>query len=134
MPRTIDINLADSADWEQLPTIGSKLSLRIITFRERLGGFYDVRQVAETFGISDSAFDIILPFLSISGTAVRKINLNSITYSELAKHPYIRWKLASAIINYRNEHGPYKNPNDLKSIPAIDATLFDRLYPYLYVE
>ncbi|HEY4876127.1 MAG TPA: helix-hairpin-helix domain-containing protein [Puia sp.] len=53
---TIDINAADTSAFSTLPGIGSKLSNRIITFRERLGGFYSTNQVAEIYGLSDSTF------------------------------------------------------------------------------
>ena len=131
---TIDINKADSAAWEQLPAIGAKLASRIILFRERLGGFYNVRQVAETFGISDSAFQVISPYLKYSKTPLRKMNINSITTAELAKHPYVRWNVASAIINYRNQHGPFRDVLEVKSISTVEPGLSDKLLPYLTVE
>ena len=52
----IDINSADTAAFISLPGIGSKLSQRIINFREKLGGFYMVEQIGETFGLPDSTF------------------------------------------------------------------------------
>ncbi|MCM3768838.1 helix-hairpin-helix domain-containing protein, partial [Neobacillus niacini] len=41
---TVDINNSDSSSWIALPGIGSKLSQRIINFRNKLGGFYAVNQ------------------------------------------------------------------------------------------
>lgn len=131
---TIDINKADSAAWEQLPAIGGKLASRIILFREKLGGFYDVQQVAETFGLSDSAFLVISPYLKYSPTLLRMMNINSITAPELAKHPYVRWNVASAIINYRNQHGPFRDLSALKSITVLEPGMADKLLPYLTVE
>jgi len=52
----IDINTADTADWIALPGIGNRLAQRIINFREKLGGFYTVDQVGETYGVPDSTF------------------------------------------------------------------------------
>jgi competence ComEA-like helix-hairpin-helix protein len=52
----VDINTADTTTWIALPGIGSKLSQRIVNFREKLGGFYKVEQVGETFGLADSTF------------------------------------------------------------------------------
>ena len=43
----IDINLADTSAWIALPRIGSKLATRIVNFREKLGGFYAISQVAD---------------------------------------------------------------------------------------
>ncbi len=132
--KPIDINLADSAEWEQLPAIGSKLASRIILFRTRLGGFYHVRQVAETFGISDSTFQIIFPYLLYTEFPVKKININEVAAPELAWHPYIRWTIANAIVNYRNQHGIFREVNDLKSVSVISSDLFEKLEPYLTVQ
>lgn len=52
----IDINTADTNLLKSLPGIGSKLAQRIINFREKLGGFNTVSQVAETYGLPDSTF------------------------------------------------------------------------------
>ena len=55
-PTIIDINTADTTAFISLPGIGSKLASRIVSFRERLGGFYSIEQIAETFGLHDSLF------------------------------------------------------------------------------
>ncbi len=132
--KSIDINLSDSVAWEQLPAIGSKLAARIIIFRERLGGFYNVHQVAETFGISDSAFKIILPYLTNSEKTLRKININEVAAPDLARHPYIRWNIANAIVNYRNQHGTFRDISELKAVSVVSPDVFEKLKPYLTVQ
>src|SRR5206468_10071405 len=94
------INDADSVAWVALPGIGSRLAERIIHYRDRLGGFYQLEQVKETYGISDSCYQLILPYLRAGGS-LRKIHINTVTQDELKMHPYIRWKLAAAIVAYR---------------------------------
>jgi DNA uptake protein ComE-like DNA-binding protein len=132
--RSVDINSGDSAAWEQLPAIGSKLASRIILFRDRLGGFYNVRQVAETFGLSDSAFKIILPYLNNSQIPLRKININTVGAADLARHPYIRWNIANAIVNYRNQHGIFRDLSELRSVSVITPDIFEKLEPYVTVQ
>lgn len=127
----IDINKADSADFEKLPFIGPKLSLRIINFRAALGGFYKIEQVGETFGISDSVFQIIKPMLFISKADLRKININSATIETMKAHPYIRYKIANALISYRNQHGNFTSLDDLKKILIVDESIMQKLIPYL---
>ena len=53
-PPIIDINQADTVAFISLPGIGGKLANRIVNFRDKLGGFYSVQQVGETFGLPDS--------------------------------------------------------------------------------
>ena len=128
----IEVNSADTSALIELPGIGSKLALRIINFRDRLGGFYSVDQIGETYGLADSTFKKIKPYLHINGE-IKKININTATKDELKLHPYIKWNLANLIVEYRNQHGDYKSAEDLKNIPAIDETTFLKLSHYVYL-
>ena len=130
-PVSIDINNADSAAFISLPGIGSKLSQRIINFRDKLGGFYKVEQVAETFGLPDSTFQKIRPTLQIFNAAIKQININTATLEELKAHPYIRYNIATAIIQYRNQHGNFSTLNDLKKIMLVTEEVFNKISPYL---
>ncbi|HTB26466.1 MAG TPA: helix-hairpin-helix domain-containing protein [Puia sp.] len=128
-----DINLADSADWSRLPGIGEKLASRIVHFREKLGGFYQVDQVAETFGLPDSSFQMIKPFLRLNTLTLNQINLNTATKEILQSHPYIRWQFAKAILEYRTQHGDFHSVDDLLQIATIDSAKFEKLKPYFVV-
>jgi competence ComEA-like helix-hairpin-helix protein len=130
----IDINSADSFAFVALPGIGNKLASRIILFREKLGGFYSIDQVKEVYGLADSVFQQIKSSLILTNAEVKKININDVTIDELKQHPYIRWSLANPIISYRNEHGPFKNLNDLKNIMAITEEIFQKIEPYLTLQ
>lgn len=130
----IDINAADTTEWKKLKGIGSKLSQRIVNFRSKLGGFVAVDQVAETFGLPDSTFQKIKPQLQFSETGIKKINLNTATIDDLKAHPYIKYPLANAIVQYRAEHGNFKAVTELQKLGAIDEVLFKKIAPYLMVE
>lgn len=60
---TIDINTATEEEWKSLPGIGDVLSKRIVKFRNSMGGFTSVNDVAKTYGLSDSTFQKIKPWL-----------------------------------------------------------------------
>jgi len=129
--RLIDINTADTSDFISLPGIGSKLAGRIVNFRQKLGGFHSVTQVAETYGIPDSTFEKIKPRLEVKSLSIKKININTSDANELKSHPYIKWNIANAIVNYRNQHGPYNTIQDLRKIEILPDELFDKIAPYL---
>lgn len=130
----IDINLADTTAFISLPGIGSKLSKRIITFREKLGGFYSIDQVGETFLLPDSTFQKIKSRLQINNFVVKKININTASIDEMKAHPYIRYNLANAIFQYRNQHGPFNSVAEIKKIMLVNELAFDKMAPYLSVE
>ncbi|MEO8764095.1 MAG: helix-hairpin-helix domain-containing protein [Ginsengibacter sp.] len=127
----IDINLADTSAYIGLPGIGSKLALRIVAFRDKLGGFYSVNQVGETYLLPDSTFQIIKPRLFLASTAVRQININLASVDEMKTHPYLRYTLANAIFQYRQQHGNFQTVADLKKIMLVTAEVYDKIAPYL---
>jgi len=127
----LDINQADSTAWEALPGIGPKLASRIIKFRDALGGFYQVSQVAEVFGLPDSTYRRILPKLvCIPGQQIR-LSVNESSIEALGKHPYIRRSLASRIIAYRNAHGIFAELQQLLRIHTLDSLTYSRIAPYI---
>lgn len=130
----VDINEADTAAFIALPGIGSKLANRIVAFREKLGGFYKVDQVAETFALPDSVFRKIKDKLVIHNTDVKKMNINTATTDELKAHPYIRFNIANAIVHYRTLHGQFTALDDLKKIMIITDDLYMKAGPYLTVK
>ncbi len=129
----VSVNEADSTAWIALPGIGGTLSSRIIKFRDKLGGFYSIDQVAETFGLPDSTFQQIKPLLQLAGE-VKKININTATLDELKNHPYIKHPVANALVEYKTQHGDYTEVTDIKKIMIITEELYTRLSPYLAVE
>ncbi|MGB4843688.1 MAG: helix-hairpin-helix domain-containing protein [Ferruginibacter sp.] len=127
----IDINKADTAAFIALPGIGSKLANRIIAFREKLGGFYKIEQVAETFALPDSVFQKIKINLIVSDAATKKLDINSATVDELKAHPYIRYNIANAIVQYRLQHGAFSTVSDIKKILIVTDDIFNKAEPYL---
>jgi competence ComEA-like helix-hairpin-helix protein len=126
----VNINTADSSELESLPGIGPRLASRINSFRDKLGGFYSIEQVGETYGLPDSTFQKIRPYLKFSGE-VKKISVNKATREELSNHPYIRWKMANAITEYRKQHGDFTRLEDLKKVFLVDEKAFAKMFPYL---
>jgi competence protein ComEA len=131
--RTVDINHADTTAFIELPGIGSKLAGRMVAFRNKLGGFYSVNQIAETFGLADSVFQKIKDRLVLDGAGVTPLNINTATLEQLKQHPYIRYQLANAIVQYRGQHGPFAKAEDLKKIMLVTEETYSKVAPYLTV-
>lgn len=133
-PSIIDINTADTTALIALPGIGSKLSFRILTFRDKLGGFYKVEQIAETFGLPDSTFQKIKARLVIKNSELKTININTATVDEMKTHPYLRYNIANAILQFRTQHGSFAKVDDLKKIILISDEIYTKVIPYIRVQ
>jgi competence ComEA-like helix-hairpin-helix protein len=130
----IDINTADTSAFISLPGIGSKLASRIILFRDKLGGFYSIDQIGETYGLPDSTFQKIKQYLKIDNPSLKKIDLNTATVDDLKIHPYIRLSLANPIVAYRNEHGAFSKIEDIKKVMAVTDEIYKKIAPYLALQ
>jgi competence protein ComEA len=128
-----DVNTSDTAAFIALPGIGSKLAARIVSFREKLGGFYKIDQLAETYGLPDSTFQKIKSRLVIGNSSVKKLNINTATVDELKTHPYLRYNIANAIVQYRLQHGSFSSVGDLKKIMLVTEEIYNKAAPYLAI-
>ena len=126
----VDVNKASAEEWETLRGIGPGYAGRILKFREKLGGFYAIDQVGDTYGLPDSVFQRIKPHLTLS-PIFRPIEINSATEEDLASHPYISKKQAHVILLFRENHNGFKGLEDLKPIRVLPDTTLQKLAPYL---
>ncbi len=133
-PAIIDINTATAEEWQRLRGIGPGYSKRIVNFRNKLGGFASIKQIGETYGLPDSVFQKIVPFLTTSPIS-KKIAVNKCNLDELKTHPYISSYQATILFNYRKQHGSFSGMEDLKKIKAgFKAEDWERLEAYLSFE
>ena len=56
-----------------------------------------------------------------------KININTARADQLQMLPGIGAALASRIVNYRRENGPFKAPEDLEDVDGLTAKRFGRI-------
>jgi competence protein ComEA len=128
---SVELNTADSITLIGLYGIGPTLASRIIAYRERSGGFFDLQQLKEVYGITDETIQKFQGKAYVEASVVRKISINTITLDELKKHPYLRYKTAQAIMNYRQQHGAFNSTDDLKKIILLPDSIIMKLEPYL---
>lgn len=128
-PIRFDLNTGDTTDFMRIKGIGSGYAKRIIKFREMLGGFASAEQVKETYGLPPETVDELLKYAFVK-SGVRKLKINQLSLTDF-RHPYIKYFQAKVIIAYRDQHGPFKNAEDLKQVKILDETTLLKLLPYI---
>lgn len=128
-PQKFDLNTGDTTDLKKIPGIGSGYAKRIIKFRDLLGGFVNPEQVSETYGLPPETIEELLKYGFVK-TAVKKLKINQLATTEF-KHPYLKPYQAKAIIAFREQHGAFKNAEDLKQIKVLDEATISKILPYL---
>lgn len=127
----LGLNSADTTAFKQIRGIGSKLSARIVSFREKLGGFHSAEQVREVYGLPPEVADALLAQSELDPLPLRKISVNTATAEQLAAHPYLPWKTARVLVAYREQHGPFANAEQLKNVKEADQQTLQKALPYL---
>lgn len=125
-----DVNTASAEQFSKINGIGKVLSERIVRFRDKLGGFHDVKQIKEVYGVEDSIVVANLPFFKIDTEPI-KININTATSSDLQIHPYCNYKIANIIVNYRAQHESFTSAKELLEIRLIDEVWLSKIQAYL---
>ncbi|RDV15117.1 helix-hairpin-helix domain-containing protein [Pontibacter diazotrophicus] len=127
-----NINTADTTQLKQIRGIGSKLSARIVKYRDGLGGFYTIVQLKEVYGLQPEIIDSLQKYTFVPDTyAPQQLNLNTVTADELKVHPYVSSNAARAIVAYREQHGNYERLEDVQKVRIVTSEMFEKLRPYL---
>lgn len=127
----IDLNTADTTALKKLVGIGSAYANRIVNYRDALGGFINLNQLQEVYGLKQETINNILPNLIISETEIVKIDINKASIDELKAHPYIDWKVANSIFQIRNNYGKFAGIDGILKSDLIDDALFQKIKPYI---
>ena len=106
----VDLATADTTLLKKVPGIGSGWARRIVSYRNRLGGFFAVGQLRELDDFPAES----LPFFTIHAEQTVKLNLNQLSLNQLRKHPYINYFQAKAICDYRRLKGPLRSLDQLR--------------------
>lgn len=127
---SFDLNACTEEDLKKLRGIGPKYASRIIKYRSILGGYSDLDQLLEVYGMTDSTYWLIKEQLKIE-TPPALIRINTVSKDQLADHYLISYKLAKLIFAYREEHGPFVSQDDFKALKGLQRDEINKILPYL---
>ena len=71
--------------------------------------------------------------LLLSGVAMAALNLNTATKDDLVALPGIGPAKAQSIVDYRNQHGPFRTVDELRKVKGIGEKLFLQIRPEVSV-
>ena len=100
----IELNSADTFELQQLRGIGPGFARRIVYYRERLRGYSDKRQVVDVFGMDTARYIMIEKNLWVNRDSIHPIDLNTVTFKELLRHPYFPFATTKSIMVYRQKN------------------------------
>ena len=132
---TTDLNKATVADLKSIIGVGNVFSERIIKYRSKLQGFSMERQLYEVWGLEEEIADKVMAIFKILKLPnIQKANVNTVTFKELLKIPYIDYELCKKIFEYRDSVAELQNISELKNITDFPLDLYERIVLYLLAE
>lgn len=129
----VNLNSADTVELENIPGVGAYSARLVWRYRERLGGFHSTEQLREIKKLRPEVLEKILQYSTLDEINVRALCIDTAGVSSLGKHPYLNFKLAKVIVNFRDQRGGIAHIDDLKQCKLVDDSLFLRLRPYLRI-
>ena len=130
-PAAVEINQADSLQLLCIPGVGPVFAGRIIKYRKLLGGFLYFEQLAEVYGMQDETVQLIRSFVNIDSTYIRKININSASYVELLRHPYLDRIEVEALLEYREFSGQVHSVSEIRENQLLPDSILEKVSSYL---
>ena len=130
-----DLNIATHEQLEEVNGIGKAFSKRIIDYRNKLGGFTNDIQLYEVYGLNFQVTNSILKEFTVkTPKEIIKMNLNSISASDIATIPGISFDLAKRIWEYRILNERIKSFSELEHIEGLTKRKLQGIQLYLELE
>lgn len=131
LPMRVDLNRCSAYELESLPGIGPVLSVRIIRYRDLLGGFVGTEQLREVYGLDSSVVSLIAPMVTLTFDSVAPLMLDSIPFGALARHPYVGYETARVITRYRTLSDAPLTLGSMVRRKVLSPQQAERLAPYV---
>lgn len=148
----LNINAATEEELMTLPGVNRAVARNIVEYRDCIGGFRKVEDLALVSGIGATKLEAIKVEICVSSrtgssqhspSSLRKdldvhpctgVNINTATPAQLMSIRGITEKVAKNIAAYRAEHGPFRSIEDLVKVAHINGSLLDKIRFQVFVE
>ncbi|XP_033831360.1 endonuclease/exonuclease/phosphatase family domain-containing protein 1 [Periophthalmus magnuspinnatus] len=148
----LNINTATEEELMTLPGVNRLVAQNIVEYRDCIGGFKKVEDLALVSGVGATKLEAIKLEICVSSrtsssqhspSSIRKdfdyqscngININTATPAQLMSIKGITEKIAKNIIAFRTESGPFKTIEDLVRVDNINSSLLDKIRSQVYVQ
>ena len=129
--RIVELNKCDTSDLIRLPGIGPVLSVRIIKYRNLLGGFCSKEQLREVYGLPTETYEKIKDMVEADTTLIKQLNINSASYRDLLRMPYFERDDINSILKFRDLKGKIDRISELVENNVITMEKAQKVGPYL---
>jgi len=127
----VDLNLADSVELLELRGVGPVFAGRIVSYRNKLGGFVSQNQLLEIYGMDTIRVAQFSTQAFLTAVDVELKYVNTDDFKVLLRHPYLNYEQVKSIVNFRDAVGAINKLSDLVHLEGFTEADLHRLQPYL---
>ncbi|CAL9691171.1 unnamed protein product [Knipowitschia caucasica] len=148
----LNINTGTEEELMTLPGVNRLVAQNIVEYRDCIGGFKKVEDLALVSGIGATKLEAIKLEICVSSrtsssqhspSSIRKdfdyqscngINVNTATPAQLMSVKGVTEKIAKNIVAFRTENGPFKTIEDLVRVANVNSALLDKIRFQVFVQ
>ncbi len=129
-----DLNTVTAEDLQLVSGIGEVLSNRIITYRQKIGGFVNSIQLKDVYGLSPEVIQELKVQIELkTPVEVKKQNINTIGVLQLSELPYFDYELSRSVVDFIKLRQGISNFKELSIIDGFPVSKLDRIQLYLEI-
>ncbi|KAG7256469.1 hypothetical protein CRUP_013082 [Coryphaenoides rupestris] len=151
----LNINTATEEELMTLPGVNRAVAQNIVEYRECIGGFRKVEDLALVSGVGATKLEAMKVEICVSSrtsssqhspSSLRRdhpehpssssctgMNINTATPAQLMSIRGITEKIARNIVAYRTQRGPFRSIEDLVRVESINCSLLDKIRFQVFV-
>lgn len=147
----LNINTSTEEELMTLPGVNRAVARNIVEYRECIGGFRKVEDLALVSGVGAAKLEAIKLEICVSSRTSSSqhspsslsrnhdhlpstgMNINTATPAQLMSVRGITEKIARNIVDYRTANGPFKSIEDLVKVNHINSSLLERVRFHVFV-
>lgn len=130
-----DLNSVTESDLIEVSGIGETLAGRILNYREKLGGFVDIIQLKDVYGLKADVISNLEATIALKQPVeVEKQDINTISVLDLSELPYFDYELSRSIVNFIKLRQGIKSFEELSKIEGFPNYKLDRIQLYLEIK
>ncbi|XP_072880140.1 endonuclease/exonuclease/phosphatase family domain-containing protein 1 [Hemitrygon akajei] len=153
----LNINTATEEELMTLPGVNRMVAQNIVEYRECIGGFKKVEDLALVSGIGAAKLEQVKLEICVASSrsfgstqhspsstrrepysetlsSASRVNVNLATVAQLMSLRGISDEVARNIVSYRKERGPFETVDDLAKVTSVSHALLERVRPRICVE
>ncbi|GCC28956.1 endonuclease/exonuclease/phosphatase family domain-containing protein 1-like isoform X2 [Chiloscyllium punctatum] len=153
----LNINTATEEELMTLPGVNRMVAQNIVEYRECIGGFKKVEDLALVSGIGAARLEQVKLEICVTNSksigsaqhspsstrkdpysetlsSASRINVNTATVAQLMNLQGISDRIARGIVSYRKECGPFETVDDLLKVTSVSSSLLNAVRPRIVAE